>query len=361
MVRTGKSIRRVHRHGQVRWQIDFTYIDERGRHRRYRRDAAIQSAPGARAEAARLHALAVTTGRLDAQKQAPTLAAFAKGQFATLFMCKYRESTRSRYAGLLRDLNDMLGSRRLDEIGATEARGLAADLAARGISTKPHVNMLKTLLRAAHEVGLLEKVPTLPRLHREGRKLPTCPSRDEVARLLDGATGWLRVAVALGAHAGMRLGEVRALEIRDVDLSDGVIRVRRALSETQLVTPKSGHERVVPMTAGLLEILGEGMQAKLPRARVISTAEGTTPRRTLVLKRFKTLQRRLGLPGWSFHSLRHHFISELVRAGASVEAVRVLAGHSSLGVTQRYVHATAADLHLAVQQLGSRQSILVPR
>jgi site-specific recombinase XerD len=40
-----------------------------------------------------------------------------------------------------------------------------------------------------------------------------------------------------------------------------------------------------------------------------------------------------------------------VRHGASVEAVRMLAGHSKLDVTQRYVHANAADLAAAIAKL----------
>jgi integrase len=336
MVRNPTSVRRVRRRGVTSWQIDFTYVDDAGRERRYRRDAKLQTAAGARAEAARLHALAVTTGRLEPRRQAPTVASFARGQFETLFVPKYRASTRGRYLGLLGDLIGFLGQRRLDELGATDARALAANLVGRGVSVKPHVNMLKTILRAAHEVGVIEDVPKLPRLHKEGRKLPHCPSRNEVERMLEGATGWLRVAVALAAYAGLRLGEVRALEVQDVDLEQAALHVRGALSENELVTPKSGHERLVPLAGAVRGVLEVATQAKLPRARIVTTRDGTTPGRSLVLRRFKALQRRLGLPGWSFHSLRHHFISELVRAGASVEAVRLLAGHSKLDVTQRY-------------------------
>jgi len=52
---------------------------------------------------------------------------------------------------------------------------------------------------------------------------------------------------------------------------------------------------------------------------------------------------------WSVHALRHAFCSQLVRVGTGVEAVRVLAGHSSTAVTNRYVHANAADLRGAMQ------------
>jgi integrase len=65
--------------------------------------------------------------------------------------------------------------------------------------------------------------------------------------MLAHATDWLVVAIALGALAGLRMGEVRALEVQDVDFVDGCIHVRRALSEREVTTPKSGADRNVPM------------------------------------------------------------------------------------------------------------------
>ena len=94
------------------------------------------------------------------------------------------------------------------------------------------------------------------------------------------------------------------------------------------------------------------MKDKLPRARVILDDEGLTPRRQQVLHQFKRFLRRNGLKERSFHSLRHYFVSELMKSGASAEAVRVLAGHSKLEMTQRYAHAATADLRAAIDKLG---------
>jgi integrase/recombinase XerC len=84
---------------------------------------------------------------------------------------------------------------------------------------------------------------------------------------------------------------------------------------------------------------------------VLTNAQGRTPGRQHVLTVIKALQARHGLKERSFHSLRHYFCSVLIRNGASVEAVRVLAGHSKLDITQRYVHANAADLTAAIAKL----------
>jgi site-specific recombinase XerD len=61
---------------------------------------------------------------------------------------------------------------------------------------------------------------------------------------------------------------------------------------------------------------------------------------------------KAGLKERSFHSLRHYFITELVRRGVGLEAVRTLAGHSNLDMTQRYAHATADDLRAAIEKLA---------
>ncbi|MBI2392157.1 MAG: tyrosine-type recombinase/integrase [Deltaproteobacteria bacterium] len=169
--------------------------------------------------------------------------------------------------------------------------------------------------------------------------------------MLSHSTGWLRIAVALATYAGLRCGEVRALEVQDVDLQTDLLRVRRAFAENEVLTPKSGHERVVPIASELRSILVEAVRAKLPRARVVPNERGHTPTRQAVLTALKRMQERHELRTRSFHSLRRAFCSGLFRGGASVAAVRLLAGHSDLATTQRCVHASAGDLAAAVAKL----------
>ena len=208
------------------------------------------------------------------------------------------------------------------------------------------------MFRAAVEVGAIEQMPSIPKLGKQGRKLPDAPADDEVRAMLSHARGWLRTAIALAAFAGLRMGEVRALEVRDVDRREASILVRRALSEKETLPPKSGHERFVPLAPELGEMLSDALKDKLPQARVVLNAYGRTPGRQHVLASLKDLQRRHGLKERSFHALRHYFCSKLVRCGASVEAVRVMAGHSTLAITQRYVHAASADLRAAIAKLS---------
>ncbi len=348
-------VRKVRRRGKVYWVIDFFWFDKAGRKERYRKNARVQSYDGARAEARSLQERALREGTLIERPPAPTFRAFVEGSFRSLRMPHFRASTRVRYEALLRQgLLGHFGTMRLDAIGADAVHGFAAKLAERGVQCKGPLMLIRTILRAANELGMLDEMPRIPRLWKEGRKVPEAPPASDIDRLVVSSSRWVHTAVALAAYAGLRSGEVRALEVRDVDLVRGYILVRRAFSESELATPKSGHERRVPIAPVLRPILEEAVQSKLPKARVVMTRKGTTPSRQAVLKRLNALEAKLGLRGWTFHQLRHFFCTGLLRGGANVEAVRLLAGHSSLGMTQRYVHVMSGDVELAMERFQGR-------
>lgn len=354
--RNQTAVRKVCRGGEARWIIDFQFVDTNGVRRRYRRDAKVQSADGARREARQRQELATLHGNPEGRPAAMGFATFVKDVFNPTYLPRFRASTQRRYADLLRQwLLDHFADRPLDTLGA-DIQSLAAKLAKAGIQAKGPMVLLRTILRCAVDSHVLHEAPKVPRCWRDGRRLPEAPTDEEVERLVSAAPGWLRIAIALGAYAGLRSGEVRALEARDVDLVHGRLLVRRAFSDKVVTSPKSGHERVVPLAAPLQAILQEALRCKLPHARVVLNARGRTPGRQALLTALGRLEERVGVRAWSFHALRHAFLSTLVRRGASVEAVRLLAGHSNLGTTQRYVHASGGELRAAVDLLsgGSR-------
>ena len=350
-----KGFRRELRGGKPHLIVDFRYVDKTGRVRRFRRDAAVQTATAARAEAERLMALAAATGEVTTTRSMPTFAAFVAAEFRTVHMAtRCRPATRERYDALFRQgILGAFGSKRLDDIGAVDIRRYMTALAARGVQARGPVSLVRTVLRVAHEYGVLEKLPELPKLPPQSRKLPDAPTVEEIRAMLLHAKGWLRLALALAAYAGLRMGEVRALEVRDVDLEHDRLLVRRALSAGSVLPPKSGHAGGGPRAPELTARRGAAGRGKLPRAGGVLTGRGKTPGRQHVLAVLSALQARHGLRARSFHSLRHAFCSVLIRRGASLEAVRLLAGHSDIRITQRYVHAAAGDLEAAIAKLGN--------
>ena len=358
--RNVSGVRKVVRGQKPAWVLDFPYTDENGKRRRFRRLATVQNFSASLAEAGRLMKQAAETGIVEEEPERSsvevvttvTYKIFVETTFEAQFMPNYRPATAERYRALHRQrVLAFFGDKPLDAIGAGDFRSFAADLSKAGIQAKGPITWVRSVLNAAVASGYLDEVPVLPRgLVKTSPKLPDAPSPQDVAVMLT-APGWRGLAIALGAHAGMRMGEVRALEVRDVDLERGVIVVRRALSANVSLTPKNGQERIVPMVPELAARLRVAMKDKLPRARVILDETGKTPARQGVLTRFKAFVKRNGLKERSFHSLRHYFISQLVRCGAGLEAVRLLAGHAKLEMTARYSHATTADLHEAMAKL----------
>lgn len=339
--------------------IDFPYTDKDGFRRRFRRDATVQLWGASVAEAARLMKRATETGTVETGQQSGTAKepsityrAYVDGPFAVNHMPLYRPATARRY----RELHDQrvlafFGEKKLARIEPSDYRAFAAHLHHEEIQTKGPLTLVRTVLRAAFDDGYLGTVPMFPPgLVKVSRKLPDAPTSEEVDVMLR-ALGWLGLTIALAALAGLRMGEALGMEVRDVDFDRHRLLVRRALSEEVSLTPKSGHEREVPMAATLEARLRDAVKNKLPRARVV-LKDGATPRRQRVLYEFKKYLRVAGLKERSFHSLRHYFVSELLKCGASAEAVRVLAGHSKLEMTQRYAHAADGDLRAAIDKLG---------
>ena len=180
-------------------------------------------------------------------------------------MPRYRPATRERYIALLRQgILDAFGDKRLDMIDAPMIRAFVARLRERKVQPRGPANLVRTILRASVETGALGILREFPKLPRQGWKIPDPPSDAEVRILFAHARGWLRAAIALAVYAGLRSGEIRALEVRDIDLTKGIILVRRAFSGDQVLTPKSGHERVVPIAPALAKELEGPLRDKLP-------------------------------------------------------------------------------------------------
>src|SRR5262249_49723524 len=129
-------------------------------------------------------------------------------------------------------LEPFLGSTRLDDIGLAEVAQLRTALVEKKLSDKRINNILAVLskaLRYAEEAELVEKPPRV-RLYRIEKPEIEAWSFEEYGRILHAARkhepAWY-VAVLLAGDAGLRIGEVRALDWdRDVDLIGRTITVR---------------------------------------------------------------------------------------------------------------------------------------
>ena len=168
-------------------------------------------------------------------------------------------------------------------------------------------------------------------------------------------------ALLCSLDAGLRKGEVHALRWADVDLVHNELTVRHSLHRGELLTPKSGKSRKVPMTkrlAAVLANLGRSSEWVLPRGRQVK--KGVITRYTnapvSLDQTLKLAARRAGVPNHRPHALRHTWVARLLAAGADLQAVAKIAGHANVTTTARYAHLLPGADRAAVAKLDALEA-----
>lgn len=359
------TVRKIERGGEPRWVIDIPWKTTDGKPRRYRRDAQVQTATAARAEERRLLVELGMKGEIVAVapkevKPAPapkiTFKQAVEHFERTKALTSLKPSTRSSYKEVLeRELLPRIGSVAVEAISYATVAEIDAELVKGELSSSSRRNAhvaLRSVLRSAVEMKLLARMPELPKLPKVGRTILNALTASQVEAILSAAPPAARRAFALAVYAGLRAGEIRGLTWADVDLNAKTLVVRQAISRGVAAPPKSGHDRLVPLVlqlAELLEAIPKG--ARVASAPVAPTQAGKVWGEWGLYQAFRRAARRVGVVGFREHDLRHFFVTELFRRGASAPAVQALAGHADLTTTQRYAHLVQNDLRATIARL----------
>jgi integrase len=159
------------------------------------------------------------------------------------------------------------------------------------------------------------------------------------------------VFVLLAGEAGLRLGEMVALEWSDIDFVKGQMYVQRSAWKGQIASPKGGRLRYVPLTKRLSTALRDHRHLRGPL--VLYQDDGSPLTEGLVQGFVRRAAHNAGLFNNGPHMLRHTFCSHLAMRGAPARAIQELAGHADLTTTQRYMHLSPAAVDSAIRLLDS--------
>lgn len=147
-------------------------------------------------------------------------------------------------------------------------------------------------------------------------------------------------------YTGMRAGEASALRVGDVDLVRGVIHVSRSFSpagggKVREQSPKSHKERTVPLPAALRPIIASRIDGQMRNALVFTGPNGGRLNTSNVRRavNWEGVKKLLDRPDLRIHDLRHTLATLLLDAGAAVNDVKEILGHSSVQVTELYTRA----------------------
>lgn len=346
------------------WEVDIAVMLPDGTRQRERRRVSVSSKAAALRWAFARERVLLTQKPVTTKRDVPTLAAFAPR-----FLSGYAVANRQKPSGvaaketILRcHLVPLLGAKQLDAITNEDVQRLKADLHRK--STKTVNNVLTTLgvlLKVAVEWGVIEQMPcTVRLLHAAQAGEMAFHDFDEYERLIEGARhvdARAHLIVLLGGDAGLRCGEVMALEWTDIDLAKRQLWVRRSEWKGQVTVPKGGRPRLVPLTQRLAAALRA--HRHLQSQRVLCQDDGSGVTQKVVQLFVRRAARLAGLANGGVHVLRHTFCSHLAMRGAPTRAIQELAGHRDLATTQKYMHLSPAAIDAAIRLLEQPVAVRV--
>jgi integrase/recombinase XerD len=179
---------------------------------------------------------------------------------------------------------------------------------------------------------------------RRQSKLPVVLSLDEVTRFFQGITSLRHRAILMTAYAaGLRISEVLALRVGDIDSQRMVIRIDQG---------KGSKDRYVMLSPRLLTLLRDYWRARR-RRKVYQPSPwlfpGNVPGRPLTAKPvYEACEAACLAAGLGKHvtvrTLRHSFATHLLEDGTDLRTIQILLGHRSLNTTARYLHVATAAL-----------------
>ena len=238
--------------------------------------------------------------------------------------------------------------------------GLAAN------SVNGIITVIQNSLKLAYALGTIkEYAADKIRRPKTKEKEVTCftlseQKKIERAALAGKKTKWLGIVVCL--YTGLRIGELLALEWKDVDFQKGVLTVSKSRHEGKdengryahiVESPKTvSSGRCIPLPKQILCEL-RMLKRKSRSAYVISNGERSIPVRSYQ-RSFERLLKKLDIPHKGFHALRHTFATRALECGMDVKMLSELLGHKDPAVTlRRYVHSLMEQKKEMMNKVGN--------
>src|SRR5581483_1051175 len=257
----------------------------------------------------------------------------------------------------------ILGSKRLTAISRVLLQDLVDLLVAQGLSASSVRNTilpLRAICRRARSRGEIALNPTLK------LALPAVRGRRDRIAVPAEANALLKVLPlserpiwATALYAGLRLGELQALNWNDIDFDRNLISVVRSWDRhTGFIAPKSrsGSRRVPLATTLRRELLNHRLRlGKGGQGFVFPNQRGTGPfNPSTIALHAKAAWSAAGLAPITLHECRHSYAAYMIAAGINTKALSTYMGHASITITlDRYGHLLPGNEDQAAQLLDT--------
>lgn len=259
------------------------------------------------------------------------------------------------------DLNDFLTTEfavdNYNEVTHTMLRSWMASLKERKMESRSinrKLSSAKSFFKHLVRQRIVESNPAqiIPSL-KQRQRLPVFVEKNNIGNLMarenfpdtfEGATAF--TIFALFYATGMRLSELINLDEKDVDRSNGILKV----------LGKGNKQRNIPLKPGLIKIIDDYILEKSKKSAfegtsLFVTVKGKKLYPVFVQRLVKNyLNQVTTISKKSPHVLRHTFATHLSNNGASINAIKELLGHANLAATQIYTHTGIEQLKVAYKK-----------
>jgi len=260
--------------------------------------------------------------------------------------------TERSYLSDLEQFADFLGEKALDYVDHQMLRNFLANLMMLKIkktSIARKLSAIRTFYKYMNREGILANNPArLVSTPRREKRLPAVLTADDAQRLMEapqqkkkddfGTVLRDRAVLETLYSTGIRASELIGMNRDDIDISDGLVRIRG----------KGKKERIVPIGHKALDAINAYLGRKTGSSDDHAIFTGPSGKRLTartVQRILENYRKKLGMAQKaSPHTLRHSFATHLLESGADLRAIQELLGHASLSTTQRYTHLNLDSL-----------------
>jgi len=239
------------------------------------------------------------------------------------------------FRSILTKFIEFLGGKHVSEATTWDVDAFLARLRASGYKERSIYTAAVAVKRFMEYLGLQENLRGFE-LPRRPSELPRYVTPEDVQAMIDAASSLRdKLIVSLLFCTGMRVSELVNIEVSDVNLEEGSIRVRG----------KGGKERIVFFDSRTKELLLQYLEAERPDGYLFPGRNGGHIHYVTVERIVKRLAKAAGLrKKVTPHVLRHSFATLSLLRGMDVREIQELLGHASLRTTQIYTHVVKRKL-----------------
>ena len=241
-----------------------------------------------------------------------------------------------------------------ERLGLEDVRSYQVHLISKGIAWAT-LNQVVCALRFFYGITLgQDEVPERIPYARRPSALPEVLSQDEVVRFLEAVSSLkCRIALTTAYAAGLRVSEVVAVEVRNIDSDRMVIHI---------VHGKGGKDRYVMLSAQLLGILRAYWKLARPKRFLFpGRDEDCAINVTVLHAACRSAREAAGIAKKiSVHTLRHSFATHLLEQGTDIRVIPALLGHNNLSTTARYTRVATTTIASTTSPLERLSLMVVP-